>query len=129
MMPVKKWDMERIARFGEQWYEPQDRKIVLNFALARGVELDPDVLARHFSPHVFMVKLTPVNPTDSSVHNGLETVLSGSCPDSARTIVDSLSRLGFDCVVSIGDEREIAIGSNCGQAATVAMKKQAEAFV
>jgi 23S rRNA (adenine2503-C2)-methyltransferase len=124
MMPVKKWSCRQIAEFGEQWYSPGDRRVVLNFALARGVEVDPGALARHFTPQCFMVKLTPVNPTESALRSGFRTVLSGANPDGAAGLVEELGRLGFECVVSIGDDREIAIGSNCGQAAYAVLRRE-----
>ena len=39
LMPVRKWDFERIAGFGEEFFEMGDRKVALNFALADGTLL------------------------------------------------------------------------------------------
>jgi 23S rRNA (adenine2503-C2)-methyltransferase len=125
MMPVRKWSLGEIAAFGRRFHDAGDRKVVLNFALARGVEVDPDVIARSFDRDRFMVKLTPVNPTESAVRNGYGSVLSAADPNAAADLVAAIRDRGFDCIVSIGDEREIAIGSNCGQAASVVMKREA----
>jgi 23S rRNA (adenine2503-C2)-methyltransferase len=125
MMPVKKWSLGQIAAFGRRFHDDGDRKVVLNFAMAEGVEADPAVIARSFDRERFMVKLTPVNPTESAVRNGYGSVLSASAPDAAAGLVEALESRGFDCIVSIGDEREIAIGSNCGQAASVVLKREA----
>jgi len=68
-----------------------------------------------FDPACFMVKLTPLNPTDRARRAGLETVISAEQPDRARELCECLTALGYDVVVSIGEPDEIAIGSNCGQ--------------
>ena len=125
LMPVEKWGLREIAAYGRRFHDPGDRKVVLNFALAAGVEADPDVIARSFDPDRFLVKLTPVNPTESAVRNGYGSVLSASAPDAAAGLAAALEGRGFDCIVSIGDDREIAIGSNCGQAASVVLKREA----
>jgi 23S rRNA (adenine2503-C2)-methyltransferase len=118
LMPVRKWGFDEIDRYAARWYEPGDRKVVLNFALAPANPVEPDVIAAHFDPSRCMVKVTPVNPTDMAVANGFGTVISAGDPHGADGLVDSLGGLGFDCVVSIGEAEEIEIGSNCGQAAT-----------
>ena len=115
LIPVPHLDLETLARAGRRFHEAGDRKVALNFALASGVPLDPEVLRRHFDPDCFMVKLTPVNPTERARGHGLDTVLSASEPEAARALVARLHDQGFDVVVSIGEEEEIAIGSNCGQ--------------
>jgi 23S rRNA (adenine2503-C2)-methyltransferase len=125
MMPVRKWSLGQLADYGRRFYEPGDRKLVLNFALARGVAVDAAEIRRIFNPETFIVKLTPVNPTDTAVRNGYETILSGAEPDRAGELVSALEAAGFECIISIGDDREIAIGSNCGQAASVVLKKEA----
>ena len=117
LMPVKKWDLPELARYGSRFFDPGDRKVVLNFALARGLPVDHLVIREYFNPERFMIKVTPVNPTDIAVGNVFETIISAAHPDAADELVEKLGELGFDCVVSIGDEEEIAIGSNCGQAA------------
>ncbi len=116
LMPVAKWDLDEIAAYGRLFFEPGDRRVVLNFALARGVPVDPGAVAAVFDPERFVAKLTPVNPTEAAAANGLETVLSAAAPDAADRLVERFAALGFDAVVSIGEAEEIAIGSNCGQA-------------
>ncbi|MDI7269382.1 MAG: radical SAM protein [Myxococcota bacterium] len=116
LMPVAKWDLDEIAAYGRRFFEPGDRRVVLNFALARGVPVDPGAVAAAFDPERFVAKLTPVNPTEAAAASGLETVLSAAAPDAADRLVERFAALGFDAVVSIGEAEEIAIGSNCGQA-------------
>lgn len=126
LMPVPKWTLAQIAAYGRRFHEDCDRRVVLNFALARGVPVDPDVVAAVFQPDRFVVKLTPVNPTDAAVSSGLESILSAAAPGAADDLVERFAGAGFDAVVSIGAEEEIAIGSNCGQA--VARLRRAQAL-
>lgn len=115
LVPAPQLPLADLARLGQRFHEPGERKVALNFALARGVPCDPGALRDLFDPACFMVKLTPVNPTTRARQAGLETVISAERPDSARELCDRLAALGYDVVVSIGDPEEIAIGSNCGQ--------------
>ncbi len=113
IMPMKKWDLDRIAAYGEQFYSG-GRKIALNFALARENSIDVEKLSSTFDPGKFMIKFTPVNPTMRAISNGLdrEGLLETDVPQ-----IGKLRELGFDVILSIGDLRENTIGSNCGQLA------------
>jgi 23S rRNA (adenine2503-C2)-methyltransferase len=115
LMPIPLLDLPTLARIGAAFHGPSDRKVVLNFALAQTIPLDPAVLAATFDPAHFMVKLTPVNPTERAQAAGLASVLTPEQPGAAYDLVARLEAAGFDVVVSIGDPAEIAIGSNCGQ--------------
>lgn len=115
LIPVPQLELEALARLGERFFEQGDRKPALNFALARGIPLDPARLRELFDPRCFMVKLTPVNPTERARLAGLDSVLSAARPEAARDLVAQLRGAGFDVVVSIGEAEEISIGSNCGQ--------------
>ena len=115
LMPTPQLPLDQLARLGGDFFSAGDRKVALNFALARGVPVDPDALAAQFSAERFMVKLTPVNPTERARAHGLDTVLSAESPEAAQRLVERLRRRGFDVVVSIGEPEEIRIGSNCGQ--------------
>lgn len=127
LMPIPHLGLDRLARLGGRFFEAGDRKIALNFALARGVPLDPEALARHFDPACFMVKLTPVNPTERARGFGLDTVLSAEEPEAAEQLVARLTDAGYDVVVSIGEAEEIEIGSNCGQLVRARPWRRAEA--
>jgi len=115
LMPVAKWDLPGIARYGEEFFTG-GRKVSLNFALASENELDPEVISEHFSPDIFMLKLTPVNPTDQArLHNIVrENIFEEEIPQ-----MGILKEMGYDVVLSIGDLRENHIGSNCGQLAAL----------
>ena len=117
IIPVKKWDFTRMAAYGERFYQPGDRKITLNFALAQGTPLDPQVLLRYFDPERYLVKITPLNPTHHAVKTGLTSYLDPQkLPESetSATVLE-LRQAGYQVIVSIGEVEENAIGSNCGQ--------------
>ena len=105
-----------VSAYGQRFFSPGDRKVVLNFALAAGIPFDPDVVAEHFDPGCFAVKLTPLNPTERGREQGLDTVLSAAAAGVMEAAVARLHHHGFDVVISIGDPREDQVGSNCGQA-------------
>ena len=117
IIPVKTWDFSKMARYGDRFYQPGDRKITLNFALAQGTPLDPQVLLHYFSPEKFLVKITPLNPTHHAVKSGLTSYLDPQKLSESETnaIVMALRQTGYQVIVSIGEVEENAIGSNCGQ--------------
>lgn len=119
LMPVRKWRMPDMARFGEAWYAPEDRKITLNFALAEGTPFEPATIRALFDPDRFLVKLTPVNPTAAAGEAGLVSELQfeedKALPPRLARAVERLRAGGFTVIVSIGSAEEVAIGSNCGQ--------------
>ncbi len=117
IIPVKKWDFTKMANYGERFYQPGDRKITLNFALAQGTPLDPQVLLQYFDPQRYLVKITPLNPTHHASKNGLSSYIDlQNLPQSenSETVMD-LRQAGYQVIVSIGEVEENAIGSNCGQ--------------
>ncbi len=118
LVPIPHWSFQEIAAYGQRFFEPGDRTIVLNFALAQDVEFDPDKLAPIFSPDRFAVKLTPINPTARGRSNGFETLLRSQAESRLDEAVERLERLGYQVVISVGDPGEDEIGSNCGQAVT-----------
>jgi 23S rRNA (adenine2503-C2)-methyltransferase len=115
IVPVKTWSMDEIALYGKEFYAPGDRKITLNFALAKGSPLSPDVLLTHFDPNVFLIKMTPLNPTYRARENGLESHIDPGSRTQADSLANSIRSAGYDVIVSIGEQEENRIGSNCGQ--------------
>lgn len=113
LIPVQKMSSSEIAAFGEQFYEEGDRKITLNFIQMEGYPLDPKALKRHFDPRLFLIKLTPLNPTQSARKNRLHS--TPFLATTAHSLVSKLKKDGYDVIVSIGEAEENAIGSNCGQ--------------
>lgn len=117
IIPVKKWDFAKMASYGERFYQPGDRKITLNFALAQGTPLDPQVLLQYFDPQRYLVKITPLNPTHHASKNGLTSYIdlqNLSESENSETVL-ALRQAGYQVIVSIGEVEENAIGSNCGQ--------------
>jgi len=118
LIPVRKWDLDDISRFGERFVEPGDRRIALNFAAIDGWPVDHHVLEDAFDPELFLIKLTPLNPTDSVQTHQLQSFLDAAGPAKVDELVCSLKEKGFEVIVSIGEREENQIGTNCGQYAT-----------
>jgi len=113
LVPVKKWDFRKMAEYGNLFYERGDRKIALNFALADGMPVEPDILLHHFSPDKFLIKITPVNPTYQATKNKISSYI---LPEKKEyPVIDALSEAGYEVLLSIGELEENYIGSNCGQ--------------
>jgi len=115
LIPVRKWSFAQMAAYGERFYRPGDRKITLNFALAEGMPVEPNVMLHYFDPERYLVKITPVNPTCHAVQNGLSTRIDPYRPETGQVVAQSLIAAGYDVIISIGEVEENAIGSNCGQ--------------
>jgi 23S rRNA (adenine2503-C2)-methyltransferase len=115
IIPVKKWDFARMAAYGERFYQPGDRKITLNFALAEGNPVEPEVLLRYFSPEKFLIKITPLNPTYRAQEHELSSYIDPHQVGEEYPLVDTLRAAGYQVIVSIGEVEENYIGSNCGQ--------------
>jgi 23S rRNA (adenine2503-C2)-methyltransferase len=113
LIPVKKWDFEKMAEYGEAFYRKGERKITLNFALVEEVPVNPDILLRYFDPGKFLVKITPVNPTYQASENNISSHI---LPDEENyEVIDALRQRGYQVILSIGELAENDIGSNCGQ--------------
>jgi len=120
LIPVKKWDFNQIAKYGSLFFDEGGRKITLNFALVQDAKIDPEVLQDFFSPDVFLLKITPVNPTlMAHKHQLTSTIQSDSLEYS---FIDELQDIGYEVILSIGELKENKIGSNCGQYITNYLK-------
>jgi 23S rRNA (adenine2503-C2)-methyltransferase len=115
LIPAKKWAFEDIAKFGEGYYREGDRKITLNFAMARDYPVDTGLIREYFDPSVFFMKITPLNPTLSVAKNELSSAIDPHLLESSKGIVNDFESEGFDVLLSIGELEENDIGSNCGQ--------------
>ena len=111
---MKKWGFDRIGSYGSGFRASGDRKVTLNFALARGTPVDPDVLLRWFDPADFFIKITPINPTHRAVMNGIVSHVDPG-REEAGVEIELLRSAGYDVLLSIGELEENRIGSNCGQ--------------
>jgi 23S rRNA (adenine2503-C2)-methyltransferase len=115
LIPVRKWDFQQMADFGAKYYQPGDRKITLNFALAEDSPVDPQVLLEYFDPDLFLVKITPLNPTYQAVASGLTSYVKADQDLSNYPVLQAVQNAGYHLILSIGEQEENRIGSNCGQ--------------
>ncbi len=116
LVPAKKWSFERMAEYGKAFHQTGDKKITLNFALPNGMPVDPDVLLAYFTPDLFLIKITPVNPTLQASKNKISSYVQPN--RNNYEIIDTLKQAGYEVILSIGDWEENWIGSNCGQYVT-----------
>ncbi len=115
LIPIRIWALEQIADYGEKFYRAGDRKITLNFALAKNIPVDVNVLTTTFDSKKFLIKITPVNPTLTSIKNNLQSRIDPANISSTDKIIEKFQQAGFQVIVSIGNLEENNIGSNCGQ--------------
>jgi len=115
IIPVKKWGFARMAAYGNRFYEEGDRKVTLNFALAKEMPVDPEILLQHFTPEKFLIKITPLNPTYKATEKNLSTYVDPNDQGKKYQLVRELEKAGYRVIVSIGEVEENYIGSNCGQ--------------
>lgn len=115
LIPVKKWNFKQMADFGEKYFQSGDRKITLNFALAENSPVDPQVLLENFDPTRFLIKITPLNPTYQAVSTGLRSYVDPANEMESYPVVEAIREAGYQVILSIGEQEENQIGSNCGQ--------------
>ncbi|MCJ7717887.1 MAG: hypothetical protein MUO54_15405, partial [Anaerolineales bacterium] len=115
LIPVKKWDFQKIADYGDRYFKPGDRKITLNFALAKQSPIQSNLLLQYFDPEKFLIKITPLNPTYQAESTGLKSYVDPGTTNSSYPILDELREAGYQVILSIGEQEENRIGSNCGQ--------------
>jgi 23S rRNA (adenine2503-C2)-methyltransferase len=118
LIPIKKWSFEEISQYGKRFKNNGDKKVTLNFAAAKGYEVDPKVVREFFDPDIFLIKLTPLNPTVRVEESRLESVIDPYDSASASNIIEGFKTQDFDVILSIGEVEENKIGSNCGQFVT-----------
>jgi 23S rRNA (adenine2503-C2)-methyltransferase len=115
LIPVRKWDFEKISQFGNDYYQPGDRKITLNFALAEDSPVDPRILLEYFDPERFLIKITPLNPTYQAISTGLKSFVDSENQLDNYPELVAIRDAGYQVILSIGEQEENQIGSNCGQ--------------
>ncbi len=115
IVPVKKWSFSRISDYASRFHENGDKRITLNFALAKGMPIEPEVLLKYFSPEQFIIKITPINPTHRATENNMASYIDAYVEQRSYEVVDALKQTGYEVILSIGEVEENRIGSNCGQ--------------
>jgi len=115
LIPVKKWDFEKISDYGEVFFEEGYRKITLNFALGQDTPIEPSILLKYFDPEKFLIKITPINPTYKALKNKISSFVDSKNNGRLEILIDKLKNAGYEVIKSIGILEENNIGSNCGQ--------------
>ena len=121
LIPIRKWSFQKMADYGSEFYNDGCSKISLNFALSNGGTIDTNILLKFFDPNIFIIKVTPVNPTYQATKNNITSAIP--CQNGDDT-VKNLRDAGYDVIVSIGEFEENLIGSNCGQYITAFNRTQ-----
>lgn len=114
LIPARTMSLHEMARAGQAFRSPGDKKVTLNFCLIEGVPIDAAIVREAFDPEHFLVKLTPLNPTASSRRWGLVSTIGPGTEARADAIVEAFRSQGFETILSIGRYEENQIGSNCG---------------
>lgn len=122
LVPVPVWDLAAIAAYGSRFVKRGDRKITLNFALPEGAALDTGTIREFFDPSLFLVKVTPVNPTWRAAMTGTAYVWNEAPPGLARDAA-ALQEAGFDVILSPSAPEEIEAATSCGQLWAEKMKE------
>lgn len=120
LIPANTWSFKEIADYSERFHSIGGKKISLNFALAKNSVFSTETLLNYFSPEIFLIKLTPLNPTRKSFISGLESLINDF---DNHGLIEKLSHAGYDSILSIGENEENYIGSNCGQYVNSACSK------
>jgi 23S rRNA (adenine2503-C2)-methyltransferase len=126
LIPVRKWNFSQMANFGDRFIQKGDRKVTLNFALAKNISIEGTKLLNYFDPDKYLIKITPVNPTCQAEANGLTSYLDPKNPQGHQELTSRLNKCGYDVIVSIGEIQENQIGSNCGQYVLKYMQTQSD---
>lgn len=108
--------LEMISKIGEHLDNPKGRKYCLNFALADGYELDASKLVNWFDPEKFMVKITPIHKTHSTVENGIATTDGYEYFTPYKEAEQELTEAGFDVLVFVPSLDEDLGLITCGNA-------------
>ncbi|MHA1303197.1 MAG: radical SAM protein [Candidatus Heimdallarchaeaceae archaeon] len=117
LMTKNIWTLAEIAAYCERWYNEGDRKITLNFAVAKDFEIDTSVIRAYFDPKKYWIKITPINPTNSALKNDLSSAITEENSE-VFPLAEEFRKRGFEAMISIGAWEENQIGTNCGQFAT-----------
>lgn len=115
LIPVKKWSFNEIAAYGDKFYREGERKITLSFAPSNEYIIDPNKITAIFDPQKFIIKLTPLNTTSSTVKNNLTSLISPLNTEGIERVASEFRKNGYEVIISIGSYEELKIGSTCGQ--------------
>jgi 23S rRNA (adenine2503-C2)-methyltransferase len=108
--------LAEISEIGKLLPDPVGRKYALNFALADDTIIDAGKLVSLFSPHKFMVKITPLHRTDACKNNNLKTSGGYDFFTPYKDKEQSLIEAGFDVIVFVPSYDEDGGLITCGNA-------------
>jgi len=113
IIPVRKWNFDQMADYAREFFTIGGKKITLNFAYSGVNIVEPELIREKFNPEIFVIKITPVNPTVTAISNNLASIE----PITAQTLelINTFRKVGFEVIHSVGELEENMIGSNCGQ--------------
>lgn len=121
---VNRFPLQTISDIGQSFYTSGDRKITLNFALMQNIPVEPVVIAKIFSPDIFFIKMTPLNPTHNASKNHLESAITENNLEYAHQLCEDLHRYGFESRLTWGESEENRLLTNCGQLASPQLSKE-----
>lgn len=108
--------LKEIGRIAQELPAPKGRKYALNFALSDESIIDADLLRHYFSPDKFMVKITPIHETLTSISNKIKTSDGYEKYYPYTNVETSLKVAGFDVLVFIPSKDEDESRITCGNA-------------
>lgn len=108
--------LSEISEIGKLLPDPVGRKYALNFALADDTIINADKLASLFSPHKFMIKITPLHKTNACEDNKLQTSGGYDYFTPYKDKEEALIKAGFDVIVFIPSYDEDNGLITCGNA-------------
>jgi len=108
--------LQSISDIGVYLPSPKGRKYALNFALSDGIEIDANRLKKLFNSDKFMVKITPIHVTDSTIKNGIETTGGYFEFTPYKQVEEDLKKVGFDVLVFVPSLDEDKGLITCGNA-------------
>jgi len=107
--------LSEISNLMDKMPAPVGRKYTLNFAVA-GYEINGAKLAKLFNPEHFIVKLTPMHKTSTTISNGIKTEGDYTTFYPYQEAEQSCKEAGFDTLVFIASEYEDLGRITCGNA-------------
>ena len=93
------------------------RRIALNFAVTKGVDINPKILVPLFDPKYYITKITPYHLTQSTKDSGiLKEINMKENIDYMYLLEERFKNEGYDCIVNIPSKEEEESRLTCGNA-------------
>lgn len=105
-----------ISKIAKYLIKPKGRKYALNFALADNYEVNAEKLRDLFNPDKFMVKITPLHKTHSSMENDIKTTGGYEYFTPYQQAEKDLIEAGFDVLIFVPSYDEDLGRITCGNA-------------